>query len=269
MMPMTRRLAVVLVSLGLAATAPLWLASRSDIEASGRERARTRKVKRLYNNLIFPIPTLILTGRVSVENIFASNVRGRVTPVGQLHDPEAVNEYFFGLASTPMSRVTRVTFQSLVASGDLVAVEVDIQFKGQPPTPDFKLRQTGFFTFDDEDRIVSFDLTILNLGAAVNARSDAEREANIQSVCGVLTVGIGNLPPTCPTEYTDLADCVAFMRSIPYGSWDRANSNTAVCRQLHTLMTPYRPEVHCPHAGKTGGGMCVDFPYESFFETEF
>ena len=268
-MSRTRTFAVAALSLGLAATAPLGLASRPDFEANSRERVRTRKIKRLYTNLIFPIPALILAGKVDVSTIFAPTVHGRVTPVGQLHDPEAVNEYFFGLASTPMSRVTRTTFQSLVASGDKVAVEVDIQFKGNAATPDFKLRQTGFFTFNDEDRVVSFDLTILNLGAAVNPKSDAEREANIQSVCGALTVGLGNLPATCPGEYTDLADCVAFMHSIPYGTWDRANSNTAVCRQLHTLMTPYRPEVHCPHAGKTGGGMCVDMPYESFFETEF
>jgi len=269
-MSRARSLAVAAaVSLGLLATLPPGGASRSNVEASGRERARARKVKRLYNNLIFPIPILILAGRVSVENIFAPDVRGRVTPVGQLHDPEAVNEYFFGLASTPLSRVTRVEFPSLVASDDKVAVEVDIHFKGSGATPDFTLRQTGFFTFNEEDRVVSFDLTILNLGAAVNPKSEAEREANIQSVCGALTVGVANQPATCPGEYADLADCVAFMRSIPYGSWDRANSNTAVCRQLHTLMTPYRPEVHCPHAGKTGGGMCVDFPYESFFETEF
>jgi hypothetical protein len=257
------------VCLGLAASAPIGLASRADFEASSHERTRTRKVKRLYTDLIFPIPTLILAGRVSVENIFDPTVRGRVTPVGQFDHSEAVNEYFFALASTPLSRVTSVAFPSLVTQGDKVAVEVDIQFKGKPPTPDFKLRQTGFFTFNEEDRIVSFDLTILNLGAAVNPKSDAEKEANIANVCGVLTVGVSGLPPTCPGEYADFDECVAFMRSIPYGSWDRANSNTAVCRQLHTLLTPYRPEVHCPHAGKTGGGMCVDFPYESFFEKEF
>ena len=103
----------------------------------------------------------------------------------------------------------------------------------------------------------------------MNPRSDAESEANIQSVCGVLTEGVAGRPATCPGEYTSLADCVDFMHSIPYGSWDRANSNTAVCRQLHTLLAPYRPDIHCPHAGKTGGMMCVDFTYESFFDTEF
>src|SRR5262249_27229683 len=64
------------------------------------------------------------------------------------------------------------------------------------------------------------------------------------------------------------SNCVAFMHSIPYGSWNRANSNTVVCRQLHSLLTPLRPQVHCPHTSPTGGMTCVDFPYSSFYTTD-
>jgi hypothetical protein len=229
---------------------------------------RADRIRELYNDLVFPTPSLILAGQKSVDNIFDSSVRGRVTPVGHFHDEQAVNEYFFALASTPTSRVTQVTFQSLAASGTKVAVEVDIHFERTNAVA-FTLRQTGFFTFNDRDHVVSFDLSILNLGAAVNPTSDAEREANIQGVCAVLTLGGGGHAATCPGEYVDFADCLSFMHSIPYGTWDRANSNTAVCRQLHTLLTPYRPDVHCPHAGKTGGGACIDFSYASFFDEEF
>lgn len=72
------------------------------------------------------------------------------------------------------------------------------------------LRQTGFYTFNAEDRVVSFDLAILNLGAAVNPKSDTEKDTNIQSVCQVLTVGMGQLPATCPGEYTS---------QVPYESF--------------------------------------------------
>jgi hypothetical protein len=65
------------------------------------------------------------------------------------------------------------------------------------------------------------------------------------------------------------AACVAFMQSIPYGTWDRANSNTFVCRHLHSLTTPFRPDVHCPHCSPGGGGTCIDFTYDSFFDQEF
>jgi hypothetical protein len=98
--------AIAAVSLGLVAVAPIGHASRADVasgdvSATGHDAVRTRKIKRLYSDLIFPIPTLILAGKISVANIFDQSVRGRVTPVGQFEDFEAVNEYFFAPASTP------------------------------------------------------------------------------------------------------------------------------------------------------------------------
>jgi SnoaL-like domain len=274
--------AVATVLLGLVAAVPAGAAGHEGHGAGkGGDRSESCKhragyhdkvrgdvIRELYNDLVFPTPNLILSGQKSVANIFDSTVVGRVTPVGQFHDAQMVTEYFFALASTPTSKVTQVKVQSLLVDGSKVAIEVDIHFERTTGGP-MTLRQTGFFTFNEQDRVVSFDLAILNLGAAVNPTSDAEREGNIQGVCAVLTLGVAGLPPTCPTEYTGFPDCVAFMHSIPYGTWDRANSNTVVCRQLHTLLTPYRPDVHCPHAGKTGGGACIDFTYGSFFDNEF
>lgn len=34
--------------------------------------------------------------------------------------------------------------------------------------------------------------------------------------------------------------------------------NTLLCRMIHQNMAPFRPAVHFPHTGKTGGGFCVD-----------
>lgn len=34
--------------------------------------------------------------------------------------------------------------------------------------------------------------------------------------------------------------------------------NTLLCRSVHQNMVPFRPSVHCPHIGKTGGGYCTD-----------
>jgi hypothetical protein len=266
------RLPWILAVLALAATSASANGSPDERNSGSsdarRTRIQTRKVQELYDDIVFPRSVEVITGRRSVAHIFTPDVRGRVTPAGHFHDAQAVNEYFFGLAATPASKVTSVVFQSLAASNNKVAVEVDIHFQRTVGKP-FTLRQTGFFTFDRHDRVSSFDLTILNLGAATNPTSDAERDANIAASCAVLTTGVGGLPPTCPGEYTSLADCIQFMHSIPYGTWDRANSNTAVCRQFHTLLTPFRPEIHCPHAGKTGGGACIDFTYESFFDEEF
>ena len=34
--------------------------------------------------------------------------------------------------------------------------------------------------------------------------------------------------------------------------------DTLLCRSVHQNMVQFRPEVHCPHIGKTGGGYCAD-----------
>src|SRR5262245_5192777 len=266
--------AIVLAIVAVAAIVQLRAARKADDLKQHHAKQRADRIEELYEDLIAPTPTLILTGQKSITHIFSPAVRGRVTPVGQFHDAEAVNEYFFGLAATPTTHAVDVEIQSLTVSGDKVAIEVDIRFLRADSTT-FTLRQTGFFTFDQTDRVTSFDLSILNLGAAVNARTNEEREASIQGLCAALTGVIQNQPALCSGEYAganakqQFASCVQFMHSIPYGTWDRANSNTVVCRQLHTLLTPYRPDVHCPHAGPTGGHACVDFTYESFFDDEF
>jgi hypothetical protein len=249
-------------------------AAKADDLKQHHAKERAEKIAELYDDLIAPTPTLILTGQRSVAHIFDVTAMGRVTPAGEFHDHEAVNEYFFGLATTPTSHVVSTTMQSLAVSGDKVAVEVDIRFVRSDAST-FTLRQTGFFTFNDRDLVTSFDLTILNLGAAVNPHSMAEQEQNIQGVCAVLTGLVPGQGATCAGTYPgataveQFGACVTFMHTIPYGTWDRANSNTVVCRQLHTLLTPFRPAVHCPHAGPTGGNACIDFTYDSFFDHEF
>lgn len=52
----------------------------------------------------------------------------------------------------------------------------------------YTLTQTGFFTFNGADRIIAFDLSILNLGTAVDAATSYDQEVQIQQTCALLTV---------------------------------------------------------------------------------
>jgi len=236
-----------------------------------KNEIRKEKIRQLYEGLRPPTPILVMTGQIDVQDIFAANVRGRVTPVGSFESFEGVVEYFYGLAST--SIIPSVNFVTLVADGNKVSVRVDILFNGTETQPTHNLTETGYFVFNDENKIVSFDLAILNLGAIIDPPVQAQPLV-IQQLCAVLTTGLGGHPATCAPgtyvgSYSDFNDCVTFMNSIPFGSWNRANSNTVTCRLLHSLLTPFRPAVHCPHSGKTGGGACIDFPYESFYTNDF
>jgi len=241
--------------------------------ASDTGAIRLAVIEKLYNQLIYPTPLLIMAGEISVADIFASNVKGRVSPVGSYNDFTSVQEYFYALAA--VSDITQVTMQKITVTGNYVTVSVIIYFNNAGRgTPSYNLTQAGFFTFNEQNLVSSLDLDILNLGWALDgdsATNPATRLANIQNICTTLVVSPGYCPPSEDPSgyYSSFADCVNYMSNITYGSWSHANSNTVICRSLHTILTAFRPSVHCPHAGKTGGGVCIDTPYASFYDEEF
>jgi hypothetical protein len=221
--------------------------------------------------------------------------------VGQFHDFTGVVEYFYALAVAPGSTIDGIKFRSLIAGDDKVGVAVDIHFCRSPDgvcdpnvpnsATSQTLTQVGFFQFNRFDRVISLDVNILNLGAASDPPdSPAVHAQVIGQLCTALTVA--HIEPTSGaivhegtcTSYFDSAEnfetgfplsavpfenCVAFMSSIPFGTWNRANSNTVTCRQLHSLLTTIDPMMHCPHTSPEGGGACIDFTYGSYYEDHF
>ena len=59
-------------------------------------------------------------------------------------------------------------------------------------------------------------------------------------------------------EYDSFDDCLSFLGSTRFGESYEAGRDTILCRSIHQNMVPFRPQVHCPHIGKSGGGMCTD-----------
>jgi len=245
-------------------------------QESDRDTILANQVTQVYQRLIYPTPLLIMSGLESVFDLFANNTRGRVSPVGSFEDFTSIQEYFYGLGAS--SRITQVTIQKMTVTGNLVDIWVIIFFNNTGTgSPSYNLTQTGFYTFNDENLITSVDLDILNLGWALDGdtlTNNASRQAIINRVCDTI-VGVPGQPGTCTSgddpsgHYTSLDDCLTFMNSIPFGTWAHANSNSVICRELHTILTVFRPTVHCPHAGKTGGMKCVDTAYSTFYDETF
>lgn len=269
--------------------------------SEAKQKKRKDVIKKLYQELIYPAPKAVLADPNNANDIFEHSViRGRVTPAGEYDDFEGAVEYFYGLALTPQSRVDGIKVRSIVASDAKVAIEVDLHFCQAPYTGcdvniphegnNRTIRQTGFYTFNAHNKVISFDLTILNLGKYADVYTEEEKTANIIGVCTVLTTAHFNVVTeqiamggTCTSDFDGAEDfapgfpvvdgdamtnCVAFMKSIPYGTWDQAASNTFTCRSLHSLLTPLRP-IHCAHTNYTGGGKCVEHPYSDFFKNEY
>jgi len=259
-------------------------AANSAFEEARCERLKA-KVTRLYELTIFPNPIGVMTGAINLNDIFHPDSQARITPLGVYTGQVGVQEYFYGLPSSPVTNIVSIDVPWIICEGLEVSILVNFLFSspGGIPATLFNLTEHGLFTFNEGELVVNTEGTIVNLGTIIdphdtvigNVTVPAELilEQTIVSVCQVMTTGVfvnGQQvsQPTCvgPNQnYDNFTDCYTFMKSIPQGSWYRANSNTFSCRQLHSLLTPYRPDVHCVHAGKTGGDKCIDFTYNSYY----
>jgi hypothetical protein len=66
------------------------------------------------------------------------------------------------------------------------------------------------------------------------------------------------------SQYSGYDSCLASLMGQRFGKAYELGANTLLCRMVHQSMVPARPQVHCPHIGPSGGGMCVDdYTYRS------
>src|SRR5262249_36499884 len=130
------------------------------------EQQRAALVEQLYEYL--PRAESILSGSTVADSLFASAVRGRVTPLGEGAGLTRVKQYFFGVVRLFLRDVSlevTIDMRSLAAAGEQVWVDVNITVSDQArATPrELQVHQVGFFRFNAANQIISFDLTMPNL----------------------------------------------------------------------------------------------------------
>ncbi|KAK0441678.1 hypothetical protein EV421DRAFT_636920 [Armillaria borealis] len=63
-------------------------------------------------------------------------------------------------------------------------------------------------------------------------------------------------------QYESYEQCVQFLtKEVPFGASWSGGENTGFCRYVHKNMVKYRPDIHCPHVGPTGGDYCIPRNY--------
>lgn len=255
---------------------------------STQEDNQLSKINLVYNSLIWPAPAGIIYSLITgtpnpIFDLFetGSGVKGRVDPVGTFSGNDGVVEYFYGAVWTGSPRISKVTFKKFISQNNIVHVNVVLLFDVYDQTQQnklysYNLTQSGSFTFDNQGKISSTDLIIHNLGAATTASnpiSDPKSPAFIQQVCGIILLVANCTSDKDPSGYyTDFADCMnSFTNVYEGGTFDNIyfNGNTSVCRFYHSLLAIARPDHHCSHAGKSGGGKCINHPYESYYNQNY
>ncbi len=235
----------------------------------------------IYQSLIWPAPVaimqaLILGQQSPISNLVASDAIGRVDPLGIFHDQDGVVEYFYGAVWSGLAKIRAVEFKKLITQDNVVYVHVRLAFENYDSTASnatmissFNLSQSGSFTFSN-GLVQSMDLIIHNLGAS--SPTSPGSSAFIQRACGViLSFAKCNATNDPDGFYSNITDCISFLSSISPGTPDNVyfNGNSTYCRFYHSLMAIARPTHHCPHAGKTGGGVCINHVYQTYFEMNF
>ncbi|KAH7118393.1 hypothetical protein EDB81DRAFT_667687 [Dactylonectria macrodidyma] len=128
-----------------------------------------------------------------------------------------------------------------------------------------------FIARNDRREILQYDATFRWFGflldtlvaTAAKKLGAPSRVEAITTLAHTLATGICQVHDKYCTgagkQYGDNAECMNFLTgSIRYGQDYELGRNTLLCRSVHQQMVQYRPEVHCPHIGPAGGGMCVD-----------
>lgn len=82
---------------------------------------------------------------------------------------------------------------------------------------------------------------------------DLIKSALVESICEVHEKYCQEDYP----QYDSQEDCIEYLTNTRLGeSWE-GGDDSVWCRSIHQNMIEYRPSVHCPHLGPSGGDMCV------------
>jgi len=247
------------------------------LEDRTREDYISGVVRELYNSLVWPTPAIMMQQMVQNQthggmwDHVDDNAYGRVDPAGEFTTKDGILEYFYGEVYLGVTQITKIWINKLFAHGNIVAVTVDMQFNWFDKFPNgtllrvWNLTQSGFFTFNDKNQILSMDIIIHNVGWAQGA-PDVDLPGLCFMILNVAKCDKSNDPNG---YYKDIQDCISFLETVDLGSYDNYRSNSVVCRQFHATLAIARPQIHCPHCGKTGIPYCVQHNYNDYYNQQY
>jgi len=258
----------------LAAFVALSVQDHEELSQSDRQ---LRAIEAVYNMTIYPHNNYIIQTGI-LPDVLADNVKARVYDFAvKLEGPLSVAEYFYGLTpndystAPPTIIISGVDFQHFMSKGNFAWTSINyvISLKS---TGQFlsNSTQVAHWRFNDDDKIVEIDAfqPYYDIGFREGVPDSAYpfyRAALIDQACNRHQ----NNCLGANKQYANYTECSNFLYSLPFGSPGMNWWNSGVCRWWHSILTLLRPEVHCPHVGPSGGGVCVDFTAASLYTPFF
>lgn len=199
---------------------------------------------------------------------FAAAPVGRIRPLGVFTDLPQTLEYFYGITSAAGLRLLDFEITQFVASPPYAFAKVDLPTISMVTNATATASHIGLWRFDEADRITGYDLDFAGITPALAVVS-----VNYSSP---IVVRQGLIPRLCASiqqlctggnqVYDSTEACVRFLTPLPVRRFEEGN--IVACRAYHAPLARFRPDVHCAHVGPSGGGKCVDKPFESMYEDD-
>ena len=247
---------------------------RHDPSSSSDEVDQEKIYRKLYkatNGILTsvqpPICYQIILNQSNIQDQYISQkgLTGRVLPLGTFETTILALEYLYGIVCPipgfppRQFNLQSIELKRITYDKKYLITQVEFVFH----YTDGKL--LTFFVgvaFDEDYKLCGYNGQIRNIGITIDARTEQERQVNINIICNVAErFCTGPLK-----EYRNVSDCVQFLtNNVPYGSYDRADQGNVACRIIHTSLVPLLPSIHCPHVGPTGGGKCVDKTFDYYY----
>jgi hypothetical protein len=200
-------------------------------------------------------------------------VQGRVSDTRNFEGRELNTEYIFGLF-TPTKSISVIgnpvgpyEIIQFAANQNIASATTRFNFTfpsfGNMSLP---IAITTWMTFNEAKEITQYDVVfrwfgnVLQLLLSVVDPNPVTAQAKgaiilAQSTCKTHT----EFCTGDNKQYDSEEECIRFMtEDIRFGQSFELGMNTLLCRNVHEKMIHFRPEVHCPHIGKSGGGQCAD-----------
>lgn len=208
--------------------------------------------------------SLVITGTVP-NGTFAAAPVGRISPLGVFSDLVQTLEYFYGITSFSRLQLLDLKVAEFVATPPYAFAKVNLHTLSLNTNATATASHVGMWRFDEHGLITGYDLYFAGLTPAFAAlgvdytSAKVVREIIIPRLCA-------SIEEFCNGDYRVYESeeaCVRFLTPLPVKRLEEGN--LAACRAYHAPLARFRPNVHCAHVGPSGGGKCVDKPFETMY----
>lgn len=214
-----------------------------------------------------------------------SQVQGRVSDTRNFEGRELNTEYIFGLF-TPTDALTIIgrpvgpyEIIQFVGNQNIASATTRINFIfpsfgniSMPITVD------TWMTWNSAKEITQYDVTfrwfgylLKNLLLSVDPDPVKAQAKGKDLIAKSICASHSKYCNGTNAQYNSTDECYKFMtEEIRVGESFELGMNTLLCRNIHEIMLKFRPEVHCPHIGRSGGGQCDDtISYQTKVEEQY